>query len=203
MPRSTLIELWIWLTCSTSQAGPTWMTIFASKSFLWCWTTSSSHPTHIVTLDLLTHFGVMTWRQLLDIIVAKSSMIIHEKQAAKWKMARQLRMEKPAILQCSLFLMVQPIIHILHFDRIFYNTQNDLISLCQMANFLPQPPDASRCAWCSRNPSLCILDIRSNQDIHTCRRDEARHWSYSIWKVWGKSICRTTHLLFLQLYISK
>jgi hypothetical protein len=62
----------------------------------------------------------------------------------KWKMDWQLGMEKLVVLGCSLFLMVRPVIPALHFDTIFYDTQNDLISICQMTDFAPQLPDASR-----------------------------------------------------------
>jgi hypothetical protein len=53
----------------------------------------------------------------------------------KWKMARQLRMEKLVVLGYSPFLMARPVILALHFDTIFYNTQNDLISVCQNDRF--------------------------------------------------------------------
>jgi hypothetical protein len=57
------------------------MKIYASESFSWCGTTISSHPTHIVTSGLLTHFSVVT-RGLLPVIIgAKLFMTIQERHA--------------------------------------------------------------------------------------------------------------------------
>jgi hypothetical protein len=39
----------------------------------------------------------------------------------KWKVARRLRMDRPAVLGCSLFLMVQTVIIQIHFCLLCYN----------------------------------------------------------------------------------
>jgi hypothetical protein len=104
--------------------GPTWMKIYASKSFSWCWTTIFSHPTPIVTSGPLTQFGVTTQGLLLVIIGVKSYMTIREKQATS---GRWLGVSKWA---CQMYLVVhyfswyKHVISAIHFHIFIYTSHN-------------------------------------------------------------------------------
>jgi hypothetical protein len=63
----------------------------------------------------------------------------------KWKLARHLRMDKPIVLGCSLFLMVRSRYKCTSFSYNFFTTHtSNLISVYQMTDCVPRPPDALR-----------------------------------------------------------
>jgi hypothetical protein len=97
------------------------MKIYASESFSWCGTTISSHPTHIVTSGLLTHFSVVT-RGLLPVIIgAKLFMTIQERHAVSGRWLGVSEWTGRLYWVVHYFSWYEPIISAIHFHILFYN----------------------------------------------------------------------------------